>query len=230
MSMRVGASTAGSPMVPGGAPPAPGILVIHEGGGLADHTKDRARRLGELGFVAYAMDLLGASGLPIDEMRRIVQPLRADPAIVRARCAAALAALRRHPRVDTTRLAAIGHCFGGAAGIELARTGAPLAAVVGFHAGILPGSAEDNKAIRGKLLLCHGAADPVVPPPLIHAFTTELSEAGVDWQLHLYGGVGHSFTNKQIAALGLSGFAFDAAAERRSWAAMLNLFAEVFER
>lgn len=214
----------------------PGVLVIHEGGGLTDHTKRRAERLAEAGFVAFALDLFGpdvalpAPGNP-DTMARaqaVVRQLRDDVAEFRARVTAGLAVLQGHPHVDSARLAAIGYCFGGAAAIELARSGAPLAAVAGFHAGILPGTPEDNRAIVGKVLLCHGADDPAVPVAQIHAFTADLSEAGVDWQLNLYGGVGHSFTNPAIDAFGLPGFAYDEAADRRSWAALLALFGEAF--
>jgi dienelactone hydrolase len=207
---------------------APGVLVIHEGGGLTGHAKGRAAMLAEqFGMVALAMDLFGAPAAAgpddVARLRAIVQDLRADVAELRARCGAALAVLEGHAHVDPARLAAVGYCFGGAAAIELARSGARLAAVAGFHAGVLPG---DDAAIRAKLLLCHGEADPVVPAAQIQAFVDGLSAAGVDWQLHLYGGVGHSFTNPDIDVLGIAGFAYDETADRRSWAAMLNLFEE----
>jgi dienelactone hydrolase len=207
---------------------APAVLVIHEGGGLTGHAKERAAMLAGLGYVAFAMDLFGETGAPLDRLRAIVQELRADVAQLRLLCAAALEALKRHDHADPARLAAIGFCFGGAAAIELARSGAPLAAVVGFHAGILPGSAEDDRAIRARILLCHGERDPVVPASAIQDFTAGLTEAGVDWQLHLYGGVGHSFTNREIDAWNLPGFLYDANADRRSWAAMRQLLEEVF--
>ena len=213
----------------------PGVLVIHEGGGLTDHAKGRATMLAELGFVAFAMDLFGPEvELPLPgrpetmvAAQGVVRALRDDVAELRARCAAALGVLQAHPRVDPARLAAIGFCFGGAAAIELARSGAPLAAVVGFHAGVLPGSVEGDRAIRARLLLCHGEQDPVVPVSQIQDFTARLTEAGVDWQLHLYGGVGHSFTNSEIDAWSLPGFGYDETADRRSWAALLQLFGEV---
>lgn len=207
---------------------APGVLVIHEGGGLGRHTRERASRLGELGFVAYAMDLFGRAEFDLDEAKAMVSGLRADPARLRGRCAAALDALRGRACVDPDRVAAIGYCFGGAAAIELARTGAKLAAVVGFHSGVLPGKAEEDSAIRGKVLLCHGADDPAVPPDQIRALVDGLARAGVDCQLHLYGGVGHSFTNRDIDSWKLAGFAYDETADRRSWSAMLGLFDEVF--
>lgn len=205
---------------------APGILVVHEGGGLGGHVKERASMLAGLGYVAYAMDLFGLDAFDLDRAKAIVAGLRADVGRLRARCVAALDVLRAQPAVDAERLAAIGFCFGGAAAIELARTGAPLRAVVGFHAGILPGPAADNRRIRGKVLLCHGADDPAVPPEAIRAFAAELGEAGVDWQFHLYGGVGHSFTNREIDAWNLPGFFYHEAADRRSWAAMRQLLDE----
>jgi dienelactone hydrolase len=216
-----------------GGAAAPGVLVIHEGGGLSGHVRAVAARLaGELGMVAFAMDLFGvpAAAGPGDVagLRAIVQELRDDVTELRARCAAALAVLARHAHVDPARLAAIGYCFGGAAAIELARSGAALKAVAGFHAGVLPGTAADDAAIRAKLLLCHGEADPVVPAAQIQAFVAGLSAAGVDWQLHLYGGVGHSFTNPEIDAWALPGFAYDAAADARAWAALRQLLGEVF--
>jgi dienelactone hydrolase len=216
--------------------PAPGVLVIHEGGGLTGHAKERAARLAELGYVAFAMDLFGPDvalptpGRPetMAEAQAVVRELRGDVAGLRARGTAALAVLQDHPCVDPGRLAAIGYCFGGAAAIELARAGAPLAAVGGFHAGVLPGSAEEDKAIRARLLLCHGEEDPIVPASQIQDFTSGLTKAGVDWQLHLYGGVGHSFTNPEIDAWNLPGFRHDENADRRSWAALLQTFSEVF--
>lgn len=220
-----------------GGAPAPGVLVIHEAGGLTEHVKDVAERLAGLGFVAFAMDLFGADfptpapGRPetLAPAQAVVRQLRGDVAEFRARVTAGLGVLEAHANVDKERLAAIGYCLGGAAAIELARTGAALKAVAGFHAGVLPGSAEDNARIRAKILLCHGAADGAVPAADILAFTEGLSAAGKDWQLHLYGGVGHSFTNPEIDAWGFEGFGYDAQADARAWAALIGLLGELFE-
>jgi dienelactone hydrolase len=196
----------------------PGILVIHEGGGLTGHVRERAARLARLGYVAFAMDLFGMAEFDLEEAKAIVRALRADLAALRGRAGAALQVLARHPNVDARRLAAI----------ELARGGAELAAVVGFHAGLTRGSADDNRAIGARLLLCLGVDDPVVTPEQRTAFAWEMTAAGLDWQVHLYGGVGHSFTNREIDAWNLPGFAYHPVADRRSWAAMLGLFDEVF--
>ncbi|HYE28730.1 MAG TPA: dienelactone hydrolase family protein [Allosphingosinicella sp.] len=208
---------------------APGVLIAHEGGGLARHTKERALRLAGIGYVAFALDMYGEEESPPERAMALGKALRTDRPLLRSRVAAALDVLTAQPGVDSTRLAAIGFCMGGAAVIELARTGAPLRVVVGFHSGFLPGSAEENAAIAGTLLLCHGAEDLIVGAVQRDAFLAEATAAGVDWQLHLYGGVGHSFTNPDIDALNLTGFAYDETADRRSWTAMLNLFDEALE-
>jgi dienelactone hydrolase len=209
-----------------GGRPSPGILVAHEGGGLARHTRERARRLGELGYVAFALDMYGEEDLALERAMELGSALRTDIPRIRGRLAAALDVLTALPNVDPERLAAIGFCMGGAAVIELARTGAPLKCIIGFHAGILDAPPEEDEAIAGTVLICHGADDPIVPPGRIHAFTGALTAARVDWQLHLYGGVGHSFTNRDIDALGIAGFAFDRTADARSWRSMLDLFDE----
>jgi dienelactone hydrolase len=210
--------------------PSPGILVAHEGGGLARHTKERARRLGELGYVAFALDMYGEEDVTLERAMELGKALRTDTQRIRGLLEAALQVLTRQSNVDRSRLAAIGYCMGGAAAIELARTGAPLQCIIGFHAGVLEAPPEDDKAITGKVLLCHGAEDPIVPPARIHAFTGALTAAQVDWQLHLLGGVGHSFTNPDIDPLGIAGFAYDPTADARSWQAMLDLFDEVLTR
>jgi dienelactone hydrolase len=208
----------------------PGVLVAHEGGGLARHTKERAARLADLGYVAFALDFYGEENPPLARAMELGKALRGDRPAFRSRLAAALDVLAAQANVDRSRLAAIGFCMGGAAVIELARMGAPLRAVVGFHSGFLPGTPEENETVSGKLLLCHGADDPIVTAAQRDAFLAEASAAGIDWQLHLYGGVGHSFTNPDIDALGIAGFAYDEEADRRCWTAMLSLFEETLGR
>jgi dienelactone hydrolase len=209
--------------------PVPGVLVAHEGGGLGRHTKQRALRLAELGYIAFALDYYGEEDPPLDRAMALGKALRHDRPRFRARLIAGLEVLTAQPNVDPGRLAGIGYCMGGAAIVELARMGAPFAAIVGFHSGFVPGIPEENSAIAGRLLLCHGMDDPIVTAVQRDAFLTEATAAGIDWQLHLYGGVGHSFTNPDIDALGLTGFAYDETADRRSWAAMLSLFDEALE-
>jgi dienelactone hydrolase len=213
-----------------GGRPAAGVLLAHEGSGLSRHTRDRAVRLAELGYVAFALDLYGEEDPPLERAMALGKALRADRPLLHSRMEAGFHVLAAQTVVDRSRLAAVGYCLGGAAVIELARIGTPLRAIVGVHSGFMPGTPEENKAIKGRMLLCHGAADPIVTAAQRDSFLAEATAAGVDWQLHLYGGVGHSFTNPDIDALGLPGFAYDETADRRSWAAMLNLFEESLDR
>lgn len=208
----------------------PGVLVAPEGGGLTEHTRSIARRLADVGFAALAMDYYGG-GKPLDDINQVMVrlgPWFADPTGIREIAAAALAALAAEPETDPACLAAIGYCFGGTTALELARSGADLKAIVGFHSGLGTVRPAAAGAIKGKVLAHIGAADPIVPAEQRAAFEAEMNTANADWRLVLYGKVGHSFTNPNVNALGREGFAYDAAADRRSWAGMLDLFGEVF--
>ena len=208
----------------------PGILVGPEGGGLVELTKAIARRLAEAGYAAFAVDYYG-DGKPLSDMTKVMArlgPWLADPAGVRPIAAAALGVLASQPETDPTRLAAIGYCFGGTTALELARSGADIKAVVGFHSGLHTAQPQDARQIRAKVLVCIGADDPVISTEQRLAFEEEMNAGGVDWRMNLYGGAGHSFTNPDVGSLGRAGFAYHEATDRRSWAAMMDLFAEVF--
>lgn len=206
----------------------PGVLVAPEGGGLVDLTKSIARRLAEAGYVAFAMDYYG-DGKPLPDMTQAmprIMAFMADPGGIRARASGALAVLAGQPQTDPDRLAAIGYCFGGTTVLELARSGADVKAVVGFHSGLSTARPQDAGQIRGKVLACIGALDPIIPPDQRAAFEQEMTDGGVDWRMNLYGGAGHSFTNPDVGALGRPGFEYHAETDRRSWRAMLDLFDE----
>ena len=209
----------------------PGVLVFPEAFGLGEHAKERAERLAGLGYVAMAGDLHGGQYLTggLEEAIGLIGPLRENPLRIRARTDAALAALLAHPEVDPGRIAAIGYCFGGTMALELARGGAAVGAVVGFHSGLGTKRPEDARNITGKVLVCVGADDPSIDGAARGAFETEMREARVNWQMSVYGGVVHSFSNPDAAKLGRPEFAaYNAQADARSWAEMRALFDEVF--
>lgn len=207
---------------------APGVLVAHEGPGITDHIRRRTLEVASLGCVAFALDLYGVVDPSIEEAKGFVQALRADLSELRGRARAALGVLASHPRVDDTRIAAIGFCFGGTAALELARDGAAIAGVIGFHAGLSTSRPEDAANIKCPVLICMGAQDPIIGADQRQAFAEEMTQGGVDWRMHVHGGAGHSFTNRDIDAFGFPGFAYDEAADRRSWAEMRAFFAEIF--
>jgi dienelactone hydrolase len=219
----------GTVFAPAGSGPAPGVLVAHESPGITQHTLDAAGRLSQLGFVALAVDYQGG-GVPVtdrDEMMRRYAWFMADPSHIRTRLQTALETLLAQPRVDPGRIAAVGYCYGGTAVLELARGGADLKAVVGFHSGLQTARPQDASAIRAKVLVQIGADDPVIPAEQRVAFEQEMTAGGVDWRMQVFGKTGHSFTNPEIDAYGLPGFAYQADSDRRAWTTMKDLFGEV---
>src|SRR5262245_7280722 len=153
-------------------------------------------------------------------------PLLGDPDRIRALAQAGLDVLLAQPETDPDRLAAIGFCFGGTMVLELARSGADLKAVVGFHSGLATSRPEDARNIRGSVLVCIGAEDPIVPAEQRRAFEEEMRAAGVDWRMHLHGGAKHSFTNERAGQFGMPGIEFHQPTDERSWRAMIDLFDE----
>ena len=136
--------------------------------------------------------------------------------------------LKKNPRVDKTRIAAIGYCFGGTTVLELARSGAALNGVVSFHGGLDSPTPADGKNIKCKVLVCHGADDPFESPADLAAFEKELRDANVDWRLIKYGGAVHSFTQPMAGNDNSKGAAYNERADKRSWVDMKSFFAEIF--
>jgi dienelactone hydrolase len=225
-----GRTMIGTLALPDGSEQRPGVLVSHEGPGLDEHARDIASKLAELGYVAFALDYHG-DGRPLadrEQMMARIGELRADPLRTRTIATAGLDVLRAEPRTDHDRLAAIGYCFGGTVSFELARSGADVKAVVGFHAGLGTRRPEDARNIRGKILALIGADDPIVTGAERQAFEEEMRAGGVDWVLTVYGGAEHSFTRRGADGTVMPGVRYDESTDRRSWRAMLDLFDEVF--
>ena len=210
----------------------PGVVVFPEAFGLNAHARERADRLAKLGYVALGADFHGDGKVFNDlaALRPSMQALYGDRAEWRSRAQAALDTLVAQPQVDGNRTAAIGFCFGGTTALELARSGAPLSAITTFHAGLLPGLPEDAGRIRAKVLICHGAEDPLVQKETIDAVMNEFRRDKTDWQFIYYGNTFHSFTEPEAdkRSGNVPTFAYSKKAEERSWAAMRHLFEESF--
>jgi dienelactone hydrolase len=183
-----------------------------------------------MGYVALAADIYGKGvrAHTPEEAASLATKFRSDPVTLRSRANAALEALKGHPLVDPSKVAAIGYCFGGGTVLELARSGAELAGVVSFHGNLDTQNPEDAKNIKCKVLALHGADDPLVPREHVLAFQDEMRSGGVDWQMILYGGAVHSFTNPASGNDPSKGVAYNERADRRSWEAMKSFFAELF--
>lgn len=206
----------------------PGVLVCHEWWGCNDYARERASKLAALGYVAFALDMYGDGRTTSDPAAagQWAGALFSNPG-AGAIAGAGFDVLRSHPRVDGEHLAAIGYCMGGTVALELARTGAPLDAVVTFHTSNLAANDRaSNRNISGSLLICHGADDTFVTREQMDDFHAQMREAGVDYQFVSYAGAVHSFTNPGADAFGIPGVAYQAKADARSWEHMQRLFAE----
>ena len=212
--------------------PRPAVLVVHDWMGVSEYTKMRAEQLASLGYVAFTADVYGKGIRPKNGQEASAEAGKfyQDRQLFRARLRAGLDYLASRPEADPSRLAVMGHCFGGAGALELARSGAPLKGVVTFHGGLSTPNAADAKNIKGKVLVLHGADDPFVKQEDVTVFMKEMRDAGVDWQLVQYSGAVHSFTDKRAGNDNSKGAAYNEAADRRSWQAMKNFFAEVFAK
>ncbi len=210
--------------------PRPGVLVFPEWWGLSDYERARARMLAELGYVALAVDMYGTGRHTADpeQAKAWMQAVTIDVEWWRERALKGLEVLRADPLVDADNVAAIGYCFGGGTVLQLAYSGADVEGVVSFH-GSLPAPDEESlAAIEASILVLHGNADPFVADAMVDQLRETLEAGGVDWQLHIYGGVRHSFTNPGADERGMDALKYDATADDRSWAAMKTFFAEIF--
>ncbi len=208
----------------------PGVLVFHQWMGPTNHERTRAQRLAQLGYVAFAADVYGKGVRPANpqEAAAAAGKFRNDVPLLRARVQAALATLRAQPNVVPDRIAAIGFCFGGGAALELARSGADVVGTVTFHGSLSTPSPADAKNIRGKILVLHGADDPNVPRAAVLGLEDEMTKAGVDWEVDLYSGTVHSFTQVEAGNDPSKGNAYNPEADRRSWQRMRDFLAGVF--
>lgn len=204
----------------------PGILLIHGGAGLDEHARQQAHRYAQLGYVVLACDMYG-EGVAGNRERVLatLTQMRDDPERLAQRGRAGLAVLAGCPEVGD-RFAAIGFCFGGMAALTLARAGAELAAVVSIHGTLKTAHPAEAGSVKAKILVCHGAIDPHVPLADVTGFAEEMDQAGADWQLIMYGGAMHGFTHKHAVAGATPGVAYDARADRRSFAAVRAFLAE----
>ena len=210
----------------------PGVLVVHEWWGLNAHAKERAEKLAEMGYVAFACDMYGDGKLAAhpDDARKMSGEVRKNVKEWQARAAAALTVLSASEFCDADRLGAMGFCFGGSTALQLAASGAKLKAVVTFHAALPPFKDGEAKAIAAKVLICHGKDDVFISADSIAAFKAAMDAAEVSYTFEEYDGTVHSFTDVNADKVMIKGMAYNKAADEKSWASMTKLFAEAFKK
>ncbi|HEX9802799.1 MAG TPA: dienelactone hydrolase family protein [Gammaproteobacteria bacterium] len=211
----------------------PGVLVVHEWWGHNDYVRERARMLAQLGYTALALDMYGEGKVAQhpDDAGKFAGAVRSNMAEAEARFRAALALLRNHATVDGGKVAAIGYCFGGGVVLEMARRGLDLPGVVSFHGSLGTDSPAEKGDILARILVLNGADDPYVPAEQVAAFKAEMDAAGADYRLISYPGAVHAFTNPQADDFGKRfdmPLAYNAEADRQSWAEMQRFFTRIF--
>jgi dienelactone hydrolase len=210
----------------------PGILVVHEWWGLNDYARKRAEQLAKMGYVAFAADMYG-DGKTTEhpkEAGEMAGMVRKNLKEWLGRANAGLDVLRKNAHVDPGKLASIGYCFGGSTSLQVAHANSGIRAAVSFHGALPIPDATLDKAITAKILICHGAADGFIKDETAQQLRAAYEQLGVDYQMIYFGGAQHSFTVPEADKKGLKGIRYDAAADRRSWAAMTALFQEVFAK
>jgi dienelactone hydrolase len=210
----------------------PVVLIIHEWWGLNDYVKGRAKQLADLGYLAMAVDMYGGGkmGSNPDEAGKLAMPFYTNTALAQSRFDAALAKIKTYRQADTTKIAAIGYCFGGSMVLNIAKLGENLNGVVSFH-GNLAGVPADKKLLKAQILVCHGANDQFVKPGEVAMFKKQMDSIGANYTFKQYEGATHAFSNPAATELGQKfkiPIAYNAAADSASWIAMKEFFGKIF--
>ena len=177
------------------SPNAPLILLIHDWDGLTDYEVKRANMLADMGYAVFAADLFGAGVRPteVQDKRQHTGELYKDRDKMRALLQAAVETARSRGG-NVHNAVAMGYCFGGAAVLEFARSGAGLKGFVTFHGGLSTPAGQDYSKTKGKLLILHGTADTNITMDQFAKLAIELEEKNISHEMITYGGAPHGFT------------------------------------
>ncbi|MDH1262805.1 dienelactone hydrolase family protein [Pseudomonas sp. GD03944] len=211
--------------------PRPGLVMVPNWLGVTDKAAEKAARAASDKYVVFVADMYGKAIRPSnpDEAKKAATTVRSDRPLMRKRAQAAVDVLKAQAgqvALDTSKLGAIGFCFGGGTVLELARSGADLKAFVSFHGNLDTPNPADAKNIKAPVLVLHGADDPAVPPAQVEGFIAEMTAAKADWQLVSYGGAVHSFTDPYAKAPGSN--EYHPVVAKRAFKAMNDLLDETF--
>jgi dienelactone hydrolase len=210
----------------------PGVLMVHNWLGISGETRRQAERMAKLGLAVFAVDVYGKGIRPAGpkEAMALAAKYKADRKLFRDRLLRGLEVLREQKEVDPTQTLAVGYCFGGTGVIELARAGADVSAVVSFHGGLDSPNPADGKSIKAKVVAFHGGDDPFVKPADLAAFEDEMRSHHVDWEMVIYGGAVHGFTDVTAGSDAKSGMAYNPLADERSFAVFTTLVNRLFPK
>ena len=212
----------------------PGIIVVHEWWGMNAYAEHRADSLAKLGYIALAIDMYGngKTAEHPDNAGKFAQAVMEHMDTARARFNAGLELLKNQPQTDTSKLAAIGYCFGGGVVLRMALAGVPLDGAVSFHGDLPTQPPKHPDSVKAAILVCNGAADPFNPPEKVKTFKSMMDNAGIPYTFENYEGAKHSFTNPAADSIGKKynlPLAYNKAADENSWADMQEFFNRIFK-
>jgi dienelactone hydrolase len=200
----------------------PGVLLVHYRGGLQGETLKDAEMIAGLGYVVFAEDIFGVNAPPktVPEMTALTDVYNNNRPLMRARSRAGFDVLAKNATVDASKIAVIGYCFGGTVAVELGETGIPALGVVAVHGSFRDFAPEAAKNLKGRVLILHGAEDEVAPLTEVNKLVADLRAAKVPWELQVFSGAQHGFTNPTNAA--------EERADREYKVAIQRFFKEIF--
>lgn len=205
----------------------PGVLVVHEWWGHNAYARKRAEMLAAQGYTALAVDMYGngKQASHPEDAARFSGEVKKNMGVATTRFIAADTFLKAQPTVEPSQISAIGYCFGGGIVLEMARRGMDLDAVASFHGSLDTDYPAKADAVKAKVLVFNGTADPFVKPEQVEAFKAEMDNAGGDYTFTSYPGAKHSFTNPDADKFGKQfnlPLAYNKQADEQSWNALLQ--------
>lgn len=212
----------------------PGVLVVHEWWGHNDYARKRANMLAELGYVALAVDMYGdgKQATHPEDAQKFSSEIANNMPLGKQRFEAAMELLKKHQATNSSDIAAIGYCFGGAVVLQMARDGLDLDAVVSFHGSLGTAKPAQPGVVKARIMVAHGGADPFVKPEQITGFFAEMNQAGVEYRFIAYSDAQHSFTNPAADEFGAKfnlPLKYNQQADQESWQAMKDHLDKVFK-
>ncbi|WP_249143059.1 dienelactone hydrolase family protein [Bradyrhizobium liaoningense] len=183
----------------------PGIVMVHEWWGITNHIHNEARKFAEQGYTTFIADMYGDAKTADNpkDAGAISGAVMKNPAVMESRFKAARDQLAKQASVNPQQIGAVGYCFGGAVVLNMARAGADLAAVAGFHASLgLNTPAPGPGTVKAKILILNGADDPFVKREQYDALKKDFDAAKADYRIVEYPGAVHAFTNPEATELG----------------------------
>jgi len=197
------------------------VLLIHDWDGLTDYEIKRANMLAQEGYSVMAADLFGKGVRPteVKDKKQHTGELYKDRVKMRSLMKGALAQAELKG-ASTAKAVAMGYCFGGAAVLELARSGESLLGFASFHGGLSTPEGQNYQSTKGKVMVFHGTADTMISMNDVAKLAVELESAKVPHEIISYGGAPHSFTVFESKA-------YRQEADRNSWSSFLSFLSQV---